>query len=119
MKKLTRGLRELRRSLYNLYYYFNVIWNDRDWDHAYMWNLQLKKFEKAYKFRQSKWCAKYVGQGKVDQALRICIVILKRLTYIEGYQHNCLDGTTHEKLNERDWKVYNKLIEKYQQRWWD
>lgn len=117
-----RKLRKLKRSLYNLFYYFKVVWNDRDWDHDYMWTLQLKKFEKAYKYRQSKWCMRCVGQEKQDQALRICINILKRLTTKDNYYMEFWTSKspcTSISIEERDWKIYCKLIEKYQQTWWD
>lgn len=116
-----RKLRELKRSLYNLYYYFRVIWNDRDWDHAYMWQLQLKKFEKAYKYRTtSRYCMRSIGQEKVEQALRICIIILGRLNsdwYINLSNYDINDN--HLVLQDRDWIIYNKLIIKYQRQFWD
>lgn len=72
-------IRNIFRSLYNLFYYFKTIWNDRDWDHMYIEELHLKKFKKAYKFRTtSKYCMRCEGQEKYDQALRICINILER-----------------------------------------
>ena len=113
--------RELYRSFYNLFYYFKVIWSDRDWDHAYMWYLQLDKFEKAYEYRTtSKYCCRCVGQEKHDQALRICIILLKR--FISGHEEfYTQDGwqTTIHSIEERDWKIYCKLIENYQRTWWD
>ena len=118
--------RELKRSVYNLFYYFNVIWNDRDWDHAYMHRLQLKKFKKAYKFRtESPYCMRCVGQEKQDQALRICINILEREInnwYTDVWwihSNNCTKHFSMSPVEERDWKVYCKLIEKYQPTWWD
>lgn len=106
-------IREWRRGFYNLFYYFKTIWNDRDWDHAYIEELQLKKLKKAYKFRTtSKWCARCIGQEKQDKALKICIDILERrlnnwYTHVwdEHYgQYNHMEfesipGSTMSKIN--------------------
>jgi hypothetical protein len=146
--------REWNRSITNLYYYFNVIWNDRDWDYAYIEVLQLKKFEKAYKFRTtSKYFMSSQDSDKENQALKICIDILKRrldswytniwslhhgnnlnidwipvpnkdlvelkMTKKEGATPGYDVGGYHDKVEERDWKVLNDIIFKYQRRWWD
>lgn len=123
--KIQGRLRELRRSLYNLLYYFKVIWDDRDWDYVYMEDLTLAKFRKAYKFRTtSEWYMASVGDEKDNQALRICINILERRTgnwYVELWSKDSLkyNALVTDALEERDWRNYCRIVEKWQRHWWD
>jgi hypothetical protein len=87
MKQLRIFFKELNRSLHNLKYYFKVIWEDRQWDHQYMEDLMLAKFEKWYKVYSSDNVPfPYEGIEKDVQAMRICINILKRRK--EGWYTN-------------------------------
>ncbi len=150
-----RKLRELSRSLYNLWYYFRVVWKDRDWDFQYIESLQLAKFKKIYKFRTtSSWFMPYEDADKGNQAIRLMISILERRqsgwytdVWVEHYgqfvsysfievpdkpgnkqmkthcdvkaNSNYGVGGFSDKIEERDWKIYCQLLEKYQRRFWD
>ena len=35
--------RKFKQGIGNLIYYFKVIWNDRQWDYAFFYRLELKK----------------------------------------------------------------------------
>lgn len=109
--------KQLRNSLYNLFYYFKIIWSDRDWDYQYIEVLMYYKLKKVYKFRQSEDCIKYVGKEKCDQALQLCITILARRLHIDTYYSDC--DIYFALVEDRDWKTYCNLIKKYQHSWWD
>lgn len=158
MKKLRikQYLRRLFLSISNLFSYFKVIWNDRQWDMAYIEYILLVKYKLMYKHMCSDNCMKSVDQEEYKQALRICINILERRRndfYIDIWDYNYgrfseIEWSDHEEegilvkyekkdkihgnedytggptayqriIEERDWKTYCKLVEKYHNHWWD
>lgn len=158
MKKVRRLFTRLFTSIYNLIYYFKVIWSDRQWDHMYIEYILLAKYKLMYKHMISDNCMASVNQDEYNQALRICINILERrkndfyteLFHIHYGQYMDFEfipvdetlgdeklyelksKTTsqadlsyhgikgyHNIIEERDWKIFCKLVEKYHNHWWD
>lgn len=127
MKKLYYNI---KYGIINLFLYFKIIWNDRQWDHAYLEELTLFKYKLMYKRMCSKnsivdWSV--YKQAKNKKALKICIDILERRKsdlYIDIH-YNALNlgrTITFEQiidLEQRDWNIYCKLIQQHQQSWWD
>jgi len=116
----------IKYGIINLFLYFKIIWNDRQWDYIYLEELTLFKYKLMYKRMCSKdsivdWSCK--AQLNNRKALRICISILERrsndnfYTKIWDYSNESLHLTTQ--IEERDWNIYCKLINQHQQSWWD
>lgn len=115
----------LKYGITNLFLYFKIIWNDRQWDHAYLEELTLFKYKLMYKRMCSKnnivdWSV--YDQVKSKKALKICINILERrkndfYTEIWDYSNKSLHLTNQ--IEHRDWDIYCKLIQQHQRSWWD
>lgn len=145
-------IKQFFNNIYNLIYYFKVIWNDRDWDHSYIEYIILAKYKKQYK-RLSE-VNRFESSSKSNQALRLCINILERRQkcwYDETYHYlinndpiwepvigdndliqlseswNISDNMPlYDKKSEearlvedRDWKLYCNIVEKYHESWWN
>ena len=67
----------LKYGIFNLVYYFKVIWNDRHWDPYFFYILLKKKLEGMEKFFTNK--AGYVGREKDVKRIPFCIRCLNRL----------------------------------------
>jgi hypothetical protein len=117
------------RSIKNLIKWFPIIWNDRDWDHAYVEDMLLFKLNNMYK-RFSDPNATYVDWETEHakpalKALNLCIKILKRRrdNYYTDYWWD--RGQTNEdliisyQLEKRDWRLFCLMMEKYFNYWWD
>lgn len=85
--------REFARGVKNLWRWFPVIWQDRDWDHVYIYTLLAKKLE---------FQAKYIGdrdfytEAKRDAERMRLVVKLINLQQDEFYRTEYLD---YEKSN--------------------
>jgi hypothetical protein len=149
--------KSFRIGIKNLFYYFKVVWKDRQWDYSFIETLLILKYKKMYSHMISKRCLKHEELDKNIQALRICINILKRreedfytdIWHLRAGQYMEFNWTPAEEQDEysayvlsiaenldeidvnyskhkyadlirdRDWKTYNKLIQKYHEKWWD
>ena len=125
-------IRNLFRGIKNLISWFKVIYNDRDWDNAYM---EIMLYKKLCGIHKTLMQDEYVttSRKKSIQALLICIAILERRLnewYMEvydlspstdsdgtllSYESNLLEVMSIEK---RDQQVLWKLIQKYSEYWW-
>ena len=116
-------------STKNLIKWFPIIWNDRDWDSVYIEEMLLFKLNNMYK-RFSDPNATYVDWDTEHakpalKALNICVKILERRrdNYYTDYWWS--RDQTHEdlilssQLEQRDWKLFCRLMEKYFDYWWD
>ena len=115
----------------NLWKWFPIIWNDRDWDHAYIEYLLLTKLQSMYnRFSDPHktyvdWNTKHAA--KALKALRICITILerRRSSFYVGLWDSDKEELTDEIMikvdytEQRDWKLLHKLMEQYMEYWWD
>lgn len=121
-RKITEWWYFITRGIKNLVYWFPLIWNDRDWDHAYMEYILLHKLKRMYK-RFSDPTATYVDwtyeySAKALQALRICIVILERRK--SSFTLDLYGPIKqHMAIEDRDQKVLYSLMNQYSTCWWD
>ena len=129
MNKLNTNIYYIYRSIKNLIKWFSVIWNDRDWDHAYIEDMLLFKLNNMYK-RFSNPDTTYVNwesyyASKALKALKLCIQILERRKNNYYTEYWWSRGQTHEdlllssQLEERDWRLFCRMMEKYFNYWWD
>lgn len=124
---------DIRYGIKNIYYYIKVIWKQRDFDHSYTEQLWLVNFKRKYKHYTSDKCVQYVGMEKDIQGLKICIDILERRD-AGWYTNQWYDNPKREhpdhdirkahlelayKTEERDWKIFCDILNKYFLRWWD
>jgi hypothetical protein len=120
--------KNIKYSIKNLYKWFFIIWNDRDWDHIYIEIILHKKLVNTYNFFTSEqavteWTVP--EQQKSLKALRICINILDRrlndfyLEYIPSYVFDSDLAELCDKIEKRDEQLLGKLLGKYLSYWWD
>lgn len=125
-------MKQFFKGIKNLISWFKVIYNDRDWDNAYM---EIMLYKKLCGIHKALMQDEYVttSRKKSIQALLICIAILERRLnewYMEvyhlspnmdsddtllSYRSNLLEVMSIEK---RDQQVLWKLIQKYSEYWW-
>ena len=119
---------DLVNGIGNLWNWFIIIWEDRDFDNAYIEVILLHKLQNTLDFFESKnsvtdWTVP--EQAKLLQALRICVTILerKRNDFYISLCHE--DICSKEEINnivkceQRDMEVFGKLFGKYLDYWWD
>lgn len=70
--------RKFIQGLGNLLYYFNVIWNDRQWDYEFFYRLELRKVQKMIRWWSSG--NNVTSEKNVLRDLRICEYLLKVLS---------------------------------------
>jgi hypothetical protein len=125
-------MKQFFKGIKNLISWFKVIYNDRDWDNAYM---EIMLYKKLCGIHKALMQDEYVttSRKKSIQALSICIAILERRLnewYVDrynmspniwndnillSYESNLLEVMSVEK---RDQQVLWKLIQKYSEYWW-
>ena len=117
------------QGIKNLIYWFPIIWKDRDYDHAFIEYMLEHKYKAMYK-RFSDPSSTYVNwetehASKALKALRICLTIFERRRkefYIMELCDKYFD-TDQAKyimdIEDRDWRLLNRLTEKYMLYWWD
>jgi hypothetical protein len=126
---LGQNIRYFINSIKNLIKWFPIIWRDRDWDSTYIEEMLLFKLNNMYKrFSDPNatyvdWDSKYAKP--VLKALKLCIQILERRKnnyytdywWSRGQQDK--DLMISSQLEQRDWKLFCRLMEKYSGYWWD
>ena len=122
-------INEFIQGIKNIIYWFPIIWKDRDYDHAYIEYMMEHKFKAMYK-RFNDPNATYVNwetdhAAKALKALKICLIILERRReefYITNLYNIHFDADQVKDvidIEDRDWRILNRLIEKYMLYWWD
>jgi len=120
-----RWLRDIRNGTRNLWIWLPVIWRQRDWDFAYLYDVvyfKLKLMEK-----ELRECTFVVGSSKEALNIRICMTLLKRIqegNYLEEefdvwHKENPLrfvkqaDGSSKVvRTTEKQSKIFRRLIER-------
>jgi len=125
-------MKQFFKGIKNLISWFKVIYNDRDWDNAYM---EIMLYKKLCGIHKALMQDEYVttSRKKSIQALLICIAILERRLnewYMEVYDLSpstdsddtflCYESNLLEvmSIEKRDQQVLWKLIQKYSEYWW-
>jgi len=103
-------MKNFYRSIKRLFYWFPVIWKDRDWDDYFIWILLYHKFKSMENFYKHK-AQPIVGDNRASQ-IRVCNLLLKRLT-----DSNYLDIAfkQHEKKwgkLKSNWGIFNEKLTK-------
>lgn len=125
MKKLRIAMKDLIQGIYQLIYWFPVIFKNKDWDFTYTEIILLHQLKLQYK-RFSDPSVTYVNweeesAAKQLKALKICIILLERLSTDWYYQCDYKDKTATMLfiVEEQRRKLLYHLMEKYSTGWWD
>ena len=120
-------MKRIINGIINLWNWFHIVWNDRDFDNHYIEVMLNQKLRNTYDFFGSKYAVTnwtVPEQAKALKALRICIAILER-RQTEFYITICSDLYDIKeveniyKCEQRDMEVFGKLFGKYLPYWWD
>ena len=71
----------------NLFRWFPIIWQDRDWDHYFIYSVLRKKLKQMEDFQRDHGIA--VSHKKISKQIRICRCLLDRLMK-DDYMENAL-----------------------------
>ena len=91
-------LREFIRSVKNVWYWFPIIWKDRDWDHDYIFEVLKHKLKS-----QSKYIGERDGHTTAQQDARrmsICVSLIEKIQD-DSYATEHLDYIDDELILDR------------------
>jgi hypothetical protein len=122
--KLPYQHKYIKYGVKNLYKWFWVIWNDRDWDHHYIFQVLKFKLEK-----QADYLAKngfYNNAQRDAELMMTCVRLIDKLQNEYYYDELCKSGVRsseavqnviakHKKAKRLLFKIMNDRIEE----WWD
>ena len=122
--KLPYQHKYIKYGVKNLYKWFRVIWNDRDWDHHYIFQVLKFKLEK-----QANHLAEngFHNNAQRDAELMMtCVRLIDKLQNEYYYDELCKSGVRsseavqnviakHKKAKRLLFKIMNDRIEE----WWD
>lgn len=113
--------------------WFPIIWNDRQWDQLFFYEIiRMKLILMEEAFRSP--CAYYKYSNKEAKNMRLCILLLDRLikdNYMDNfheyhYQKWSKPSTRHRNLilhenylRKQDLEYLFHIIKKHVQNWWD
>lgn len=136
-----------KKGILNLVHYFNVIWNDRDWDWEFMLNLQKRKLDSMIKhystedyfenqevelryMKIAKYCLENLENIHLEEDKYVNDRNFERIRKENG--HSPVENGFWEKFKERNyeyfkedvyeeklWYLYNKIIQTRGRNWWD
>ena len=88
----------------NLFQYSKIIWNDRDWDHAYIYYILIFKLKRQQKYLSKN--QRYVGWERDVEIINTVIRLLERdidsfyeLEYQEYYQEKMVNKSSENYQN--------------------
>jgi hypothetical protein len=93
--------------LSNVIRWLPTIWNDQDFDSAYMWTILQKKFEHMEKFFNSEY-SYHVGSEKHAHEVWICKLLCERII-AEDYP-TPWDAIWQRHLEHESWEEFIKLL---------
>jgi len=104
MKRITRRINRFLDRLYNLWRWFPIIWNDRDWDDYFIFEvLKFKLKNMSDSFERNDW---YVGNEQDVKKMRTCIKLIE-LVQSSYYETEVYD---HENVEEYLAKYKNATL---------
>ncbi len=123
-------MRDWWRGLRNLWSYAPIIWRDRDWDQAYLYELlhfKLKRMESCLR------AGGHVHASRDAAQIRVAAACLKRVMDDDYWPAAAFDygwkDLSHDQrkrimdhehcLRRQDLRYFGRLFEKYSQGWWD
>ena len=74
MKKL---FLKIKNGIQNIFIWLPIIWNDRQWDHFYLYEMLLKKLTLMEKYHTNS--NNFVGQNKIAKQIKLCRLLCQRI----------------------------------------
>jgi hypothetical protein len=122
---------KIPRGFINLIIWFPVIWNDRDFDHWYFFEIIRRKLERMIHHHEKYQV--FVGVEKEIKYMKICKNLIKRiqdddymfsgrykdLTKLLPYSDNKPAFEWLKKYMQQDMDLLFKLLKKHVMKWWD
>ena len=123
---ILRSFKKLYTGIKNLIIWFPIIWNDRDWDHWFIFALLLRKFKNMlYRYETEEL---FVGQERIARQLKYCVFLLDRIVN-DKYDYDNYGQVTIEYkgipyyfadyYKQRDVERFCRMVVKYHGFWWD
>lgn len=104
MKRIVRRITRFLDRLHNLWRWFPIIWNDRDWDDYFIFEvLKFKLKNMSDSFERNDW---YVGNERDVERMRTCI----RLIELIQSNHYETEAYDHEDVEEYLAKYKNATL---------
>lgn len=104
MKRIVRRITRVLDRLHNLWRWFPIIWNDRDWDDYFIFEvLKFKLKNMSDSFERNDW---YVGNERDVERMRTCI----RLIELIQSNHYETEAYDHEDVEEYLAKYKNATL---------
>lgn len=76
-KKIDHTIYDIRHGIKNLIDWFPVIWQDRDWDHWFLYKIMHKKLERMEYLQRTY--GHHVDNIKTADQIKVCKLLLARL----------------------------------------
>ena len=67
------------QGIKNLYYWFPIIWHDRDWDYAFMFQIWQHKLKSMSTFYRTK--GYHVGSVRNAELMEMCVRLIDRVNH--------------------------------------
>jgi hypothetical protein len=117
-------IRKFFKSVNSLIRWFPIIWNDRDWDHHYIFEILKHKLifmSKSIREKDNHTLAEYDANR-----MMLCVRLIDKVQN-EDYMNELIndDELTIEKIragqkkHDKAKRILFKLLENYIERWWD
>ena len=95
-------IRDIRIGIKNLVNWFPIIWNDRQWDHSFFYEIMRFKLNKMEKYLRHN--GHHIGSEKSANKIKVCVMLLNRL--MEDNYHDLIFRPHDKKWGES--KMYVK-----------
>jgi len=126
ISRVSYVLDDLISGIGNLYRWFKIIWNDRQYDYSYILHVLKKKLEIMHKRFSGDLV--FVGQEKEAHNMRVCILLIERIlddNYILSKRFSYLSAVCPDasrkflrEYEEQDLIMLSKLLSKHLRCWW-
>lgn len=104
-EKIDQAFYDIKRGVKNLIIWFPVIWEDRDWDHWYLYKIIHKKLERMEILHRTY--GHHVDNDKTADQIKLCKLLLKRLI-ADDYLMN---ATKYHDQKWGDLEIFTEEIE--------
>lgn len=109
-------IKNFKEGIKNLYNWFPIIWNDRDFDWAFLAIIMSYKLKKMSKFIKEN--GYHVNAKKDAKRMLICSILLNRMINDDYYKDS--KNADHEIYRSKyDNDYLFELMKKYFRSWWD
>ena len=125
---------QVKCGIQNLFSWFKIVWNDRDWDYAYLCLMMEFKMKRMSKHIGEENRFRHVNADKTAKQLIICSEIMRRIGEGDHGKHIAarsthfgikrnvssalLDYKMEDSLSKKDMELFNKIFTRHLKSWW-